>query len=80
MVQVYFESMDKEQKGFLTPEQFVKGLREDCALSDVLTTKEAMHWFKETDVTGDNEISWEEFEELCLNKLTYFPDFKTVDI
>ena len=73
---MFFEQMDKDQKGFLTRDEFIEGMHNDCSMADVVTKKELEVWFDETDVTGDAEVSWEEFETLCLDKLTFHSDYR----
>jgi Ca2+-binding EF-hand superfamily protein len=78
-LQMFFEKMDKDQKGFLTRDEFIEGMQTECSMADVVSKTELEQWFDETDVTGDKEVSWEEFEALCLDKLTFHSDYLGVD-
>jgi len=75
---MFFEKMDKDQKGFLTRDEFIEGMQTDCSMADVVSKAELEQFFDETDVTGDQEVSWEEFETLCLDKLTFHSDYRGV--
>mmetsp|Transcript_1066 Transcript_1066/g.1883 ORF Transcript_1066/g.1883 Transcript_1066/m.1883 type:complete len:94 (+) Transcript_1066:2545-2826(+) len=63
-------------KGYLTKPEFIKGLQDTCSFHDVVTEPELEKWFEEADKNDNAQISWDEFEHLCLTRITFRTDFK----